>query len=147
MEAIAVKRLMVLIFLSLLTLPAFAQTQKIPIYFSCTCDDVVGSSYASAMRDLIATSPRYRPIYSSSEMIDGKKVDRFHISVVSVDPSDNNLGLTTALSAVFLIGDDYFLANRIQTFPASRAQDAARNTLAVFDNMVADAQAARAKQH
>ena len=39
--------------------PVQAPVRKIPIFFQCTCDDPVGSRLATAVRDLIATSPRY----------------------------------------------------------------------------------------
>src|SRR5437879_8788354 len=56
------KRLaMCLAILAIMTAKLFAQApvRKIPIFFQCTCDDPVGSRIATAVRDLIATSPRY----------------------------------------------------------------------------------------
>src|ERR1700761_7607140 len=47
--------------MAIMTAMVFAQApvRKIPIFFQCTCDDPVGSRIATAVRDLIATSPRY----------------------------------------------------------------------------------------
>jgi hypothetical protein len=56
------KRLaMCLAILAIMTAKVFAQApvRKIPIFFQCTCDDPVGSRTATAVRDLIAISPRY----------------------------------------------------------------------------------------
>ncbi len=49
------------IILAIMTAKVFAQApvRKIPIFFQCTCDDPVGSRLATAVRDLIAVSPRY----------------------------------------------------------------------------------------
>jgi hypothetical protein len=154
MEVITVKRLIACFSLVFLfAVPAFTQGKpsKIPIVFSCTCEDVAAAEYASAMRDLLATSPRYREIYKTVELnANGQvTVKHFHILVVSLDPFAGKAALegnSSVLAVAFVMGDDYFLDLYEETTNLTAAKQSAVNTLASLDKMIADAQAAAAKQ-
>jgi hypothetical protein len=64
---------------------------KTKIAFNCACDDVVGSRYATAFRDLLAKSPRY-------EETDISKDAAWDLQVVSVDVDRTDSGHETAIS-------------------------------------------------
>jgi hypothetical protein len=115
------------------------QQQRIPVYFSCTCSDPVGSLYATAFRDLLATSPRYIE-GGSPETIspDGNKVHRWHLSVVSEDPSVGQTGEGAAISVVFLIGKDLFVTNYVQACHKDLVPQCAAKTMAFLDKEVHD---------
>jgi len=62
--------------------------KRIPVFFSCNCADEVGKLYATALRDLLAKSPRY--IESASPDLTGGAVDgppKLSIVVTSIDPT------------------------------------------------------------
>ena len=64
------------------------------------------------------------------------KTLNWNVSVVSLNPSSDNTGSSTAISVVFLLGNTYFLPNHIQLCGQNRAQAAARDTLANLDHEV-----------
>jgi hypothetical protein len=113
-------------------------TQRTKIFFECTCNDPVGALYATAFRDLLATSPRYAEASEAVEKDNSGKVAslNWHFVVVSIDPSSANDGRSTVLSEVFLIGKDIYLFNRVQSFGRSSVQDAAKSTLASLDKEI-----------
>jgi hypothetical protein len=116
---------------------AFAQQQhRTPVYFGCTCDDTVGSLYATQFRDLLASSPRYRSVSSTKQ---GKLADGeyyWQVSVVTIDPENGDPGHHTAIGVVILIGNAYFVTQYTQFCSRERAADCAANTLADLDKEV-----------
>lgn len=111
---------------------------KRAVKFSCTCDDAVGQTYATAFRDLLALSPRYRETADSAETgADGKvTLYNWQIKVVSLDPSTGNTGQTTVISAVFLLGDVFYFNSMVQSCPRAQAASCASSTLAALDQLV-----------
>jgi hypothetical protein len=118
-----------------LSAPAFAQASKTPVHFQCQCDDAVGARYATAVRDLIAKSPRYIAV---PDFIVGDTKDghwNYGIRVISLDPSTNNIGNMSAIAIVITFGP-LFDNTQIQTCYASDIQTCADNTMAFFDKTV-----------
>lgn len=79
---------------------------KFRIYFDCTCGDPIGAKYATAFRDLLASSPRYEEASVSQEKPKaGEKYGTYKwtVSVVSVKADEK--GSSTALSLVLEIGN------------------------------------------
>ena len=125
------------LFLLGFALPALAQTQvpkRTAVKFLCTCSDTTGQAFATAFRDLLATSPRYSETFEVSEKLaNGKESPNWQIEAVSLDPSSNYNGVNAVLSTVFLLGDRYYLTQTVQTCPRSRVAACAANTLATLD--------------
>ena len=115
---------------------ALAQAQhREKVVFNCTCNDAVGALYATALRDLFANSPRFVEAFTAEEKDKAGKVSGYNwkISVVSMDPSADNLGHTAALSVVFLLGDYGFVSQWIQICSRPEVKGCAEATLANFD--------------
>jgi hypothetical protein len=53
-------RLLAILGAALLVIPA--QAEKADVHVECTCEDSAGSQVATALRDLIAASPRYNSV-------------------------------------------------------------------------------------
>src|SRR5438874_7295835 len=86
----------------------FAQSPpKTGIKFICTCTDSVGARYATAVRDLIATSPRYKPAAEFIEGSENARVYNMGIRVVSLDPQAGNPGNGSALAITLTWGVAY----------------------------------------
>jgi hypothetical protein len=99
----------------LLSVAAHAQKKPPTVYnlvVSCTCTDTVGKSYARALRDLIATSPRYEEITDSKE----NQKRALLISVVTLPLGDDSDGSArgAAISVVFVF-DGTFVEQYVQT--------------------------------
>ena len=83
------------------------RAERIKVKFECTCDDQVGKQYATALRDSLATSPRYVEMVAESEpKSEGSKDKVFHfvISVVSMDTASPAAGRQEAMSVVITAG-------------------------------------------
>lgn len=115
------------------------QPKKTPVYFGCTCADPVGALYATAFRDLLASSPRYIEA-SEAQPVNGR--DRtgspiytynWHVSVVSEDPSIGDTGNSAALSIVILVGDSYFNTQYVQSCPRAKVAQCAADTFSELD--------------
>lgn len=123
----------------LLCVPAFAQsTKKIGVVFNCDCDDITGELYASAMRDLIARSPRFEAV-SKGEIKDDKgKVVLYNwrIRAVSIDPTSVASGQSAAIAVVFLLGDSIYISMIVQTCRKTAASECAADALASFDKAI-----------
>jgi hypothetical protein len=67
----------------------FGQTKRVPVKFVCQCKDGTGAMFATAFRDLLASSPRYVEVSDSSEKSpDGKSdIPHWKIDVISIDPT------------------------------------------------------------
>lgn len=116
-----------------LGIPAAAQTKK-AIKFTCNCTDPVGAAFATAFRDLLAVSPRYTEIAAATEKgPDGNDIYHFQVAAVTIDPSVGALGDSTVISVVFLVGDNYYFDNVVQTCNRAKIADCAANTIAIFD--------------
>ncbi len=115
--------------------PALGQAKKIGIVVDCNCTDPVGTLYATALRDQIATSPRYELAYKAEEKdASGKTVHyHFHLKVVTLDPTNSDDGLSTVISAVLLVGNDTYLTQQVQSCGRSRVKECASGTLAFID--------------
>ena len=118
--------------------PCLARAERIKVRFSCSCEDQVGARYATALRDLLASSPRYTetPYASEPKGPDSKeKIYHWEIQVVSIDVDDPALGHQSALSVVFMV-DDVLLSHHIQTCGASVVSQCAATTLASLDKLL-----------
>lgn len=114
-------------------------TKKIAVKFSCSCSDTVGRAYATALRDALAESPRYREVYTAIEKLpNGNTVDHWHIIAVSVDPSQSKSGYSTAIAITFLFGNTYFLTEEVKSCGMERVKECAQDTISDFDNLMND---------
>jgi len=97
-------RALVLVILLISWSLSFAQSSsnKTAVFFSCTCSDSVGKLYATAVRDAIAASPRYKEAAVAEEKGANGKTDSYHwaVKAVSLDPSNDNNGVSTVISVV-----------------------------------------------
>ena len=110
---------------------------KIPVKFTCTCSDPVGARYATALRDLVAASPRYS---ASSDYVVGKGEDEvwhWGIRVVSLDPTVGKLGESTVLSVTLTFGNLYIDAV-VQSCLADSPKHCAEDTLSSLDGDIAE---------
>ena len=121
--------------------PAYAQKTTLPrtqVVFSCQCDDAVGQLYATDLRDLLATSPRYVQTDNAVVTDSAGKVlhYRWHLQVLSMDPSESNSGQDSVISVAILLGNTIFMTQDVQWCPIGQAEGCARSTLAGFDSYV-----------
>jgi hypothetical protein len=115
---------------------AFAQSvPKTGVKFVCTCTDTVGARYATAVRDLIATSPRYKPAAEFIEGPENSKIYNMGIRVTSLDPQVGNPGNGSALAITITWGALY-MTNYIQICPSRDVQTCAANTIADLDSQL-----------
>ncbi len=111
--------------------PGQAPAKK-AIKFQCTCDDSVGVRYATAMRDLIAASPRYK---SATEFTVGEgkgSVWNLGVRVVSIDPTVGKTGNSTVLSVVLTVGPLY-MTSYVQVCTSDGVSSCAADTFAEID--------------
>lgn len=131
---------LLLVFILGLSMSCSAQSlhQKIPVHFQCTCSDVVGQLYATAFRDAIATSPRYQEAATAEEKGEKGEETKYNwqVRVVSIDPSKESDGNTTALSVVILIGDSVYLSQIVQTCGRNKAAVCAADTFSSLDGAI-----------
>lgn len=106
----------------------FAQ-KKSPVYFDCKCDDAVGSSYATAFRDLLAVSPRFRAV-DNLDATEG--VYPWSVSVVSVDVSPRNDGDHAAFS-VALTAHGVLISHIVQSCYIENVHNCAQQALSMVD--------------
>lgn len=100
--------------------------------------DEVGALYATAFRDLLAKSPRFVETYESEvKNRNGEFLyPNWNVRVVSVDPSQDNVGISTALSVVILLGSSTYMDQQVQTCGRNRVSGCASDTLARLDNLI-----------
>jgi hypothetical protein len=120
------------------SIPAVGQTQKTAIAFECECTDAVGSQYATKVRDLLTTSPRYSLTTIAEEKDKEGKTSVYHwqIKVVSLDPSQNSIGQNAVLAIVLLFGDSFYLTHSVQWCPLLKVSDCAASTISSMDGVV-----------
>jgi hypothetical protein len=117
--------------------PAPEPPKKIAVEFTCQCEDEAAASFATAFRDLLASSPRYFETYEpSKDPKTGKENYHFHIKAVSIDPATPPDGISTSISVVFLIGDTYYVGQVVQICGRDRSQGCAAAVLAQFDREI-----------
>lgn len=124
-----------LLCIALLLLPSIAFGQnanKAGVKFDCTCNDSVGARYATAVRDLIAASPRYESAEDFVENPGKSAIYHMGIRVVSLDPQAGNPGHGSALSIVITWGA-FYLASSLQICTSDGVRECAENTMAIMD--------------
>jgi hypothetical protein len=129
-----------------LAVPSVAMSQverprKVGIIVGCSCDDPVGSQYATDLRDEIARSPRYF-LTSDTEQKDaqGKFVAKnFELKIVSMDADDkaNPGGHSTVISAVLVI-DGTYIDQWVQACGVSKTTSCAKSIFSSIDKDVED---------
>lgn len=114
---------------------AQATDSKTPLVFECQCSDAVGEQYATAFRDLVASSPRYRLTSQATVRDAGGKVlsVNWHVIAVSLDPSLDHDGRSSVISLVLLIGDDIYVSQDAIWCPARTINEGASRALAFID--------------
>jgi hypothetical protein len=116
------------------------EQRKTKVFFECTCDDVVGATWATNFRDLIASSPRYTeaqaPEFEVMKDGDGMPLNAYnwHVNVVS-SPAGKDLA---AISVVVLLGYSYFVTHLAQACPRDKVASCAANALASLDGTIHD---------
>jgi len=127
-----------LVLLGIICVSTACYAQRVKVKFSCDCDDHVGALYATALRDSLATSPRFIETPDESELkSDGSKDRLYHlvIQVVSVDIENPPGGRQAALSVVFTFAGT-LLGQRVQVCGAQSVAQCAASTLASFDEVL-----------
>jgi hypothetical protein len=132
------KRLtMCLAILAMMTARVFAQAPvtKIPIFFQCTCDDPVGSRIATAVRDLIATSPRY---FKSGSDFTRQGSNVFPIWSIRVVTRDTDENASRSMIAVALTRGLFFENLSVQSCGSLRVKECAEGILADLDRQITE---------
>ena len=132
------KRLaMCLAILAIMTAKVFAQApvRKIPIFFQCTCDDPVGSRIATAVRDLIATSPRY---FKSGGDLTQEGANIFPIWSIRMVTRDTDENASRSMIAVALTRGLFFETLSVQSCGSLRVKECAEGILADLDRQITD---------
>jgi hypothetical protein len=132
------KRLaMCLAILAIMTAKVFAQApvRKIPIFFQCTCDDPVGSRIATAIRDLIAASPRYFKSGSEFNRQGADVVPIWSIRMVTRDTDEN---ATRSMIAVAFTRGLFYESLSVQSCGSLRVRECAEGILADLDRQITD---------
>ena len=115
--------------------PANAQdAHKQAVVFNCNCSNMASSLYATAFRDLIAESPRYRLIRAGSEetVVKPGRTMPWVINAVSIDSSAAKDGSDAAISVAFTVSD-LLVDNAVQLCGKDAAKECAEQTLATLD--------------
>ena len=132
------KRLaMCLAIVAIMTAKVFAQApvRKIPIFFQCTCDDPVGSRIATAVRDLIATSPRY---FKSGGDFSQQGANVFPIWSIRMVTRDTDENATRTMVAVAFTRGLFYESLSVQSCGSLRVKECAEGILADLDRQITD---------
>ena len=132
------KRLaMCMVIVGMMTAKVFAQApvKKIPIFFQCTCDDPVGSRIATAVRDLIATSPRY---FKSGGDFTQEGANIFPIWSIRMVTRDTDENASRSMIAVALTRGLLFETISVQTCGSLRVKECAEGILADLDRQITE---------
>jgi hypothetical protein len=123
--------------LAMMTARVFAQppVSKIPVFFQCTCDDLVGSRIATAVRDLIAASPRYAKSGSEFTRQGANVFPIWSIRVVTRDTDEN--ASRTMIAVAFTRGL-FFESLSVQSCGSLRVKECAEGILADLDRQITD---------
>ncbi len=119
----------------LLSSAAFAQNTKTRIEVGCQSKpgDSVGSEVCTAIRDIVATSPRYQEA--------DRNPDGYQIKVITVAVDEN---VSTAVSMVTLWNNMY-LSNVVQTCGVNAVSRCAQSMVSSFDDDVTSLEKASAE--
>ena len=132
------KRLaMCLAIVAIMTAKVFAQAPvtKIPVFFQCTCDDLVGSRLATTIRDLIATSPRY---FKSGSEFTRQGANVFPIWSIRIVTRDTDENASRTMIAVSFTRGLFFETLSVQTCGSSKVKECAEGILADLDRQITD---------
>lgn len=135
-----------LILIAGIFLPFSAKAQqpsrKIPVIISCNCEDEIGRRFASAIRDLLASSPRYYLVDDTA----ANRKSSFSISLVSLvtDKDTSDQPIADAFSTVFLV-NGYFLDQAVQTCGRDKVESCTKSTLSDLDSIIEKAKEANSK--
>lgn len=110
---------------------ASAQTPRTRVVFKCDCDDPVAQRYATEIRDILATSPRYQEGSSHDVDGDGKPLKEWTISVVAASMPPK----AAAISIAFTYGD--ILADQnVQVCGMNKVKECAEAAVSMLDAVV-----------
>jgi hypothetical protein len=128
---------MCLALLGIMTARVFAQgpIRKTPIFFQCTCDDPVGSRIATAVRDLIAISPRY---FKSGSEFNQQGANVFPIWSIRMVTRDTGENATQSMIAVAFTRGLFFQTLSVQSCGSLRVKECAEGILADLDRQITD---------
>jgi hypothetical protein len=132
------KRLaMCLAILAIMTARVFAQdpVRKIPVFFQCTCDDPVGSRIATAVRDLIAVSPRYAKSGTDFSRQGASVFPIWSIRVVTRDTDEN---ASRTMIAVAVTRGLFFETLSVQSCGSLRVKECAEGIMADLDRQITE---------
>ena len=116
---------------------AYGQSTKKPVYFQCACTDSVGARVATAVRDLIALSPRYRPVGEFVSGTGDAAVWNWGLRCVSIDPSQGDVGQNAVFSVTITIGRVY-QTSYVQVCGTAKIADCAATIMADLDNQASN---------
>jgi hypothetical protein len=122
---------------AVMTVRAFSQApvQKIPVFFSCTCDDPVGSRIATTVRDLIAVSPRY---FKSGSEFTRQGSNVFPIWSIRMVTRDTDENASRSMIAVALTRGLFFETLSVQSCGSLRVKECAEGIMADLDRQVTE---------
>jgi hypothetical protein len=112
-----------------------APAPKIPVFFQCTCDDPVGSRIATAVRDLIAVSPRY---FKSGSDITRQGSNVFPVWSIRIVTRDTDENATATMVAVAVTRGLFFETLSVQSCGSFRVKECAEGILADLDRQITD---------
>jgi hypothetical protein len=115
--------------------PVQAPVTKIPVFFQCTCDDPVGSRIATAIRDLIATSPRY---FKSGSEFSRQGANVFPIWSIRVVTRDTDENASRSMIAVAFTRGLFFETLSVQSCGSLRVKECAEGILADLDRQITE---------
>jgi hypothetical protein len=123
------------LFSTLSRLKLTLRSPRTKIHFECQCNDDAAAHFASAFRDIIATSRRYVMADASSESVPGQKYPRFNwqLKILSLDTTSDDSGAATALPAVILLGETLYVTQSTQFCGRDKAAECAQTALATLD--------------
>lgn len=98
------------------------------VIFHCNCDEQVGSLIATAFRDDLARSPRYREVVEDKDSKESSL--RFFVLTMDDIPESHD---HVAYSAVLLFGDA-FITHEVGICGRTRAEGCAKDLLAFVDH-------------
>lgn len=102
---------------------AHSQNGKVPVAFSCQCNDPAGAIFSSAFLDALAISPRYRNSDRSSNL---------YVNVMSIDPDE--MGQRTVLSITVGARSSVYELKHLKICGARVIDSCARSVLAEIDS-------------
>lgn len=114
------------------------EPSKTLLKVDCTCNDPIGVKYASALRDLIAASPRYALTNASEQPIQaGKKYPKYNfvVSIVTVDSNSPPDGTLAAIGTVLTIAG-MKMRQWVQVCGVLRYKECALDTLSYIDGEI-----------